>query len=310
MFKRIEEIHNTNNNIVIYVCVVGTYSHSNISLKNKIIEFIGSNNFISSENNTNLLKKIIYEKKINITQYDLSFYDNDFNNTMNQLFDEKIIPTIKSDDGENLFCNNGKNININLQIKNKILDLLPDIGYEFDEYLLPIHVVYENRIKFRLDFQKKHIILLGDLKSSNHQDYISHIVKNFFDNNSNIEFHFLTYMNVEQDSKYINLLTPNCKIWIENLNFYEFIKVSDLVIDLTKTPNSLVNEVISYGIPILKSNQNYSYKNFTYDFTFDLKKDCDTIERIIQNKLSNKIPLLSTDLSNEYCSFYSIISNK
>jgi E3 ubiquitin-protein ligase DOA10 len=117
-------------------------------------------------------------------------------------------------------------------------------------------------------------------------------------------------MNVEQDSKYINLLTPNCKIWIENLNFYEFIKVSDLVIDLTKTPNSLVNEVISYGIPILKSNQNYSYKNFTYDFTFDLKKDCDTIERIIQNKLSNKIPLLSTDLSNEYCSFYSIISNK
>lgn len=248
LIKRIEFLYDYSKDIEIFVCKIQKSTEkSNLQLENRIIKLVGTKNFFTSKTTD-----LIYKIKPDLCHYEHSTYDNNFNLLMEKEFEKKDFKFIRSNDCINLESNFGDRIEIGYPKVNNILSLLDDsIEYEFDKSKLPLHVKYQQRILFGLDFNNKHVLCIGDVNKipKNLVDFFNKM----YEINPKVEFHFLN--NVDVDSKFgkklLKKLTPSTKIWIENVDFYEFLQISDLVINFDTTNTTLINETLSYGIPQL-----------------------------------------------------------
>lgn len=248
LIKRIELLYDYKENVEIFVCKIQKSNEkSNLHLEDRILSLVGTKNFFSSEDTNS-----IYKIKPDICHFELSTYDNDFNELLEKEFDKKDFKFIKSNNSIDLESNFGDKIKIDYPKVNNILSLIDDsTEYEFDKNKLPLHVKYQQRILFGLDFNNKHVLCIGDVNK------IPKSLLDFFNKmyeiNPKVEFHFLN--NVDVDSDYgkglLKKLTPSTKMWIENVDFYDFLKISDFVINFDKTNTTLINETLSYGIPQL-----------------------------------------------------------
>jgi hypothetical protein len=288
LIKRIENIYKEENNIIIYVCNLGGDRINNNKLKLRIINLIGNNNYFSTTNES--LDSIIKDKNIDICQYDISDYDEEFNIFMEKKFNEKKTFFIKSYDGVNLISNSNDSHLIEYPIINNVNNLIdPNSDYKFDNKTLPLHVKYQYKILFGLDHLKKHIICIGDI--NNIPNKLINIISKSYNDNSNTEFHFLNY--VDEDSKNgkvtISKLSESTKIWQENVDFYDFILIADTVIYFNDGYSSLIDEVESYGITVN-----------------NIKK----ITNINDNKINRITPTNNKNFGQDYSNYYLSVRNK
>ena len=256
LIKRIKSLYDIDNDIIIYVCKPRSNSVSNQNYKNEIIDIIGTDNFIEIE--LDELDDTIKNLDINVCHYEISSYDENFNSFMEKKFIEKKTTIIKSIDGLELISNNDKKTKIPYPKENNVVKLLnPNIEYEHNKNELPIHVKYQERVLFNLGIFNSHIVCLGDVNNNNIPSNLYKVINEIHEINPMIEFHFFNYIdaNTDRGKKIITSLSPSTKIWLENINFYKFIMTSDIVIVFNNTTSSLINEVVSYGIPILNVNE-------------------------------------------------------
>jgi hypothetical protein len=293
LIKRIEYLYNDYDDILIYVCQVNNNNIQNIILRNRIINLIGVDNYFVIDNQD--ITTILKDKNISICHYDISPYDTNFNGIMDNVFNDKKYVVVKSMDGIELTSNNDEFVNIPYPKINNIINLLPeDSDYKFDENSLPLHIKAQQRVFFRLDVFKSHVVCLGDItKIPNTLIELSKSVPDI------IQFHFLNYINVDlvEHQKILSKLNPSSMIWSENVDFYDFIKISDLVIDFTNDDTTLVNEVISYGIRIMKLSRNNNENILKF-------------KTLLNDKSKQIIPTNNNYFSRDYKNYYLSIRSK
>jgi hypothetical protein len=308
LIKRIESLYSEDNDIIIYVCKINNDLSDNITLKNEIINLIGTDNYLTLGDNN--LNDIFIKYGINICQYDISLHDNLFNQLMDKIFNEKNINVIKSIDGINLTSNLGTYEKISYPMDNNVIKIISkDSEHKFDTEILPLHIQYQNKIIYGLNYDQKHIVCLGPLNKIPKQ--LINIINNFFNQDPNIIFHFLTSLDIESDygKNILNRLTPSTKIWLENVNFYDFIKIADLVIDYNNSFSSLISESISYGIPVITYNPFVSKNDFTHHTNYDTNKTTNLINNLLLNRGNCKIPTNPQNYGGEYKKFYDQFRN-
>lgn len=310
LYQRIKELYNYDQNVSINVCLVGKQEKINHVLKNKILYLIGTNNFHRIDCDVDSITKFLNENSFSVCQFDVSKTDKDFENLMSYVFSEKNITVIKSYDGENLITNTNKTKYINYPIKNNVLPYIPNVGYDFDKNVLPLHIGIQNKVLFRQDINSKNIIILGDIKNTDKQDYIIDLTNSIFSQNSLIQFHLLSYLDLNEDEVLISRLCKNTKIWLENVDFNDFIKLADLVIDIDHDSVVMNNEVISYGIPILIFGESNNKTDHVYYLTNILSKDISKIKNLLYSKIKRVIPTTKNEMGLSYFEFYNYLRNK
>jgi hypothetical protein len=307
LIKRIEYIYKSNFEIEFFVINFHSSEKNNPLLINKIINIIGSRNYFKIDKDINSILKIINENRIDICQYDLSFHDKNFNSLMFKLYENINIKTIKSDNGVDLISNINHNFKIDYPLVNNVLEYIPNVDYEFSKNELPLHEKIKRRILYSLDYTHKHIIcFVDDILNIPHS--LFKIIDSFKYNN-NVEFHFLNYLNNELDEnkKIILRLPQYTKMWLENIDYIDFILLSDLVLDFTTNYNSISIESLTYGIPTLKRNQKITGS----EFEVSLPNNTDLMIAEVKNNLFNKkkseILISGNNFSNQYHYFYSLL---
>ena len=288
LIKRIENIYKEDNNIIIYVCNLGDDGINNNKLKHRIINVIGNNNYFSTTNES--LDSIIEDNNIDICQYDISDYDEEFNIFMEKKFNEKKTFFIKSYDGVNLISSSNDYHLIEYPTINNVNNFLDsNSDYKFDNKSLPLHVKYQYKILFGLDHLKKHVICIGDI--NNIPNKLINIISKAYNDNSNTEFHFLNYIDADSKSGKVTIskLSESTKIWQENVDFYDFILISDVVIDFNNEHSTLIDEVKSYGIPVINIKEISNY--------------------VINNNINRIIPTNNKNIGRDYSNFYLSIKN-
>jgi hypothetical protein len=310
LLKRLQSIYETDFNIEIFVLNITNHIKNNQKIIDKIIRVIGPKNYLSCNGNFEDIKKLILENKIDLCQYDISYHDEDFNILMNELFVNGKLKMIKSKNGVELMSNTGDETKIEYPLLNNVIKFIPDVDYDFSKNELPLHEKIKNRIFYSLDYDHKHIICFVDDILKIPKDLYK-IIDSFRYNN-NIQFHFFNFLNHEEDeSKKIILRLPNyTKIWLENVDYNDFIILSDLILDFTTSYNSISLEGLSYGIPTLKVSE----KVTNSDFEINLPKQIDSMILEVKNRLfkkNNSEIIISNNLFNEdYYKFYNIVKNR
>ena len=313
LFKRIKYIYESNYDIELFVTTLPNKNKKdNIFLKEKIINLIGSKNYFEIGRTYEETLKIINDKKIDICHYENSLYDGDFNNIMNLIYlDNNNIKTIKSFDGINLESNNLIKKTIDYPLVNNVIRHIPDIDYKFDKNKLPLHVKLQNKIMYDGELHDKNILCFVD-DTFMTDSMLFEIITNINETNLDINFHFLNFLNVEnpQDNDIIKKLSHRTKIWLENVDFYTFILFSDLVLDFTTSNNTLSLECISYGIPILKPNEENKLNDFFYKIPKNTNKILYKIKNILYNDIERIIPSNSECFGYLYYKYYLSVKNK
>lgn len=295
LIKRIEYLYEFSKNIEIFVCKLESQTRkNNTRLENRIIKIIGTQNFLTS-NTTDILNEI----QSDIVHFEVSKYSNEFNSLMQKEFNEKKYKVVKSSDGINLISNFGTEVKIEYPKINNIIKLIENsLEHKLDTNTLPIHIKYQQRILLGLDMNKKHILCLGDLKEIPNSllNYISEIYKV----DSSIEFHFLNDLNVNSSfgERILNILTQSTKVWLENVDLYDFIKILDFVISFDKNDNLILFETESYGIPSMKWNNSSVIDNLKFINLQLIKKQV--------------LPLIEepVEFCETYLSFYGSLKSK
>jgi hypothetical protein len=312
LFKRIKYIYESNYDIELFVTTLPNKNKKdNIFLKEKIINFIGSKNYFEIGRTYEETLKIINDKKIDICHYENSLYDGDFNNIMNLIYLDNNIKTIKSFDGINLESNNLIKKTIDYPLVNNVIHHIPDINYKFDKNKLPLHVKLQNKIMYGGELHDKNILCFVD-DTFMTDSMLFEIITNINETNLDINFHFLNFLNVEnpQDNDIIKKLSHRTKIWLENVDFYTFILFSDLVLDFTTSNNTLSLECISYGIPILKPNEENKLNDFFYEIPKNTNKMLYKIKNILYNDNKRIIPSNIVCFGDLYYKYYLSVKNK
>ena len=313
LFKRIKYIYESNYDIELFVTTLPNKNKKdNIFLKEKIINLIGSKNYFEIGRTYEETLKIINDKKIDICHYENCLYDGDFNNIMNLIYlDNNNIKTIKSFDGINLESNNLIKKTIDYPLVNNVIRHIPDIDYKFDKNKLPLHVKLQNKIMYDGELHDKNILCFVD-DTFMTDSMLFEIITNINETNLDINFHFLNFLNVEnpQDNDIIKKLSHRTKIWLENVDFYTFILFSDLVLDFTTSNNTLSLECISYGIPILKPNEENKLNDFFYKIPKNTNKILYKIKNILYNDIERIIPSNSECFGYLYYKYYLSVKNK
>ena len=313
LFKRIKYIYESNYDIELFVTTLPNKNKKdNIFLKEKIINLIGSKNYFEIGRTYEETLKIINDKKIDICHYENCLYDGDFNNFMNLIYlDNNNIKTIKSFDGINLESNNLIKKTIDYPLVNNVIRHIPDIDYKFDKNKLPLHVKLQNKIMYDGELHDKNILCFVD-DTFMTDSMLFEIITNINETNLDINFHFLNFLNVEnpQDNDIIKKLSHRTKIWLENVDFYTFILFSDLVLDFTTSNNTLSLECISYGIPILKPNEENKLNDFFYKIPKNTNKILYKIKNILYNDIERIIPSNSECFGYLYYKYYLSVKNK
>jgi hypothetical protein len=241
-------------------------------LISKIIHNIGSENFIYGHLDLENIIKIIKEKKIDIVQFDYDRYDNEFNSDISILFESKSVKMIKSEKGEIFISNFSNESFIEYPVSNKVTNYIENVNYEFDKNSLPYHVQLASKIKHSVDINSKNVIcLLDDI------DEISIFFKKtceyFLSNNPNISIHILINVDINcpiiKDK--VNQLPSNIKIWLENVDFFEFVLLADLIVNFKNQSSSLPLECISLGIPILDFSNKLQKSSFVHNINNEEK---------------------------------------
>jgi hypothetical protein len=309
LLKRVENLYNSNYNIEIFVVNFLTKEKNNQTIINKIIGNVGSKNYLTCKKDLSLVYGLIEENKIDICQYEVSDYDIEYNTLMSELFSDVKIKTIKSENGINLISNLGNTIKIDYPLLNNVISYIPDVGYEFDVNSLPLHVKIQNKILYTFDYTHKHIICLVD-DIYNIPNRLYHIIDSF-KSLPNVQFNFFNFIDSENEesNRVIYRLSTNTKIWLENLDYTNFILLSDLVLDFTSTYNTITLDCISYGIPIIKTGQLITNGEFEILLP---KNNLDLVSRVKDNLFNNKkriIPTKENTFVKDYYSCYISIKN-
>ena len=231
---------------------------------------------------------------------------------MNLIYlDNNNIKTIKSFDGINLESNNLIKKTIDYPLVNNVIRHIPDIDYKFDKNKLPLHVKLQNKIMYDGELHDKNILCFVD-DTFMTDSMLFEIITNINETNLDINFHFLNFLNVEnpQDNDIIKKLSHRTKIWLENVDFYTFILFSDLVLDFTTSNNTLSLECISYGIPILKPNEENKLNDFFYKIPKNTNKILYKIKNILYNDIERIIPSNSECFGYLYYKYYLSVKNK
>jgi hypothetical protein len=224
----VENLYNSEYNIEIFIVNFLTKEKNNQIIINKIIGNIGSENYITCKKDLSSVYDLIKENKIDICQYEVSDYDVEYNTLMSNVFSDVKIKTIKSKNGIDLISNVGNNIKIDYPLLNNVIPNIPDVGYEFDINDLPLHVKMQNKILYTFGYTHKHIICLVD-DIYNIPNRLYHIIDSF-KSSPNVHFNFFNFIDTENEesNKVIYRLSTNTKIWLENLDYSNFILLSDL----------------------------------------------------------------------------------
>lgn len=309
LLKRVENLYNSNYNIEIFVVNFLTKEKNNQTIINKIIGNVGSDNYLTCKKDLSSVYDLIVENKIDICQYEISNYDVDYNTLMNEVFLDVKIKTIKSENGINLISNLGNTIKIDYPLLNNVISNIPDVDYEFDVNSLPLHVKIQNKILYTFDYTHKHIICLVD-DIYNIPNRLYHIIDSF-KSSPNVQFNFFNFIDSENEesNKVIYRLSINTKIWLENLDYTNFILLSDLVLDFTSTYNTITLDCISYGIPIIKTGQLITNSEFEIPLP---NNNIELISKIKDNLFNHKkriIPTKENTFNYEYNSYYVSIKN-
>ena len=309
LLKRVENLYNSNYNIEIFVVNFLTKEKNNQTIINKIIGNVGSDNYLTCKKDLSSVYDLIVENKIDICQYEISNYDVDYNTLMNEVFLDVKIKTIKSENGINLISNLGNTIKIDYPLLNNVISNIPDVDYEFDVNSLPLHVKIQNKILYTFDYTHKHIICLVD-DIYNIPNRLYHIIDSF-KSSPNVQFNFFNSIDSENEesNKVIYRLSINTKIWLENLDYTNFILLSDLVLDFTSTYNTITLDCISYGIPIIKTGQLITNSEFEIPLP---NNNIELISKIKDNLFNHKkriIPTKENTFNYEYNSYYVSIKN-
>lgn len=309
LLKRVENLYNSNYNIEIFVVNFLTKEKNNQTIINKIIGNVGSDNYLTCKKDLSSVYDLIGENKIDICQYEISNYDVDYNTLMNEVFLDVKIKTIKSENGINLISNLGNTIKIDYPLLNNVISNIPDVDYEFDVNSLPLHVKIQNKILYTFDYTHKHIICLVD-DIYNIPNRLYHIIDSF-KSSPNVQFNFFNFIDSENEesNKVIYRLSINTKIWLENLDYTNFILLSDLVLDFTSTYNTITLDCISYGIPIIKTGQLITNSEFEIPLP---NNNIELISKIKDNLFNHKkriIPTKENTFNYEYNSYYVSIKN-
>lgn len=309
LLKRVENLYNSNYNIEIFVVNFLTKEKNNQTIINKIIGNVGSDNYLTCKKDLSSVYDLIGENKIDVCQYEISNYDVDYNTLMNEVFLDVKIKTIKSENGINLISNLGNTIKIDYPLLNNVISNIPDVDYEFDINSLPLHVKIQNKILYTFDYTHKHIICLVD-DIYNIPNRLYHIIDSF-KSSPNVQFNFFNFIDSENEesNKVIYRLSTNTKIWLENLDYTNFILLSDLVLDFTSTYNTITLDCISYGIPIIKTGQLITNSEFEISLP---NNNLELISKIKDNLFNHKkriIPTKENTFNYEYNSYYVSIKN-
>lgn len=309
LLKRVENLYNSNYNIEIFVVNFLTKEKNNQTIINKIIGNVGSDNYLTCKKDLSSVYDLIGENKIDVCQYEISNYDVDYNTLMNEVFLDVKIKTIKSENGINLISNLGNTIKIDYPLLNNVISNIPDVDYEFDINSLPLHVKIQNKILYTFDYTHKHIICLVD-DIYNIPNRLYHIIDSF-KSSPNVQFNFFNFIDSENEesNKVIYRLSTNTKIWLENLDYTNFILLSDLVLDFTSTYNTITLDCISYGIPIIKTGQLITNSEFEISLP---NNNLELISKIKDNLFNHKkriIPTKENTFNYEYNSYYLSIKN-
>jgi hypothetical protein len=117
--------------------------------------------------------------------------------------------------------------------------------------------------------------------------------------NNNVQFHFLNHIDVNSNrgKKILSKLNTSTIVWLENVDFYEFIKISELVIDFTNDSTTLINEVMSYGIKIMQLKR--GKENNVSEFY-----------RLLRDKSKKIIPTNNNYFSRDYRNYYLSIRSR
>jgi len=307
LINRIKSLYGDDNNIVIHVCDFSSDKKTNNKLKIKILELVGSDNFYTIGYDKNEVLNLIKQNNIELSQYDFSSYDEEFNILMEDIFECGDVRMIQSKNGIDLVCNNSLTERIEYPTSNKIIDLIPtDLDTKFDQNEIPLHIRYQTAIFLGIDFNNHHVLCLGNIDEIPNE--ILELINSIYDFNKNIEFHFLS--DLDLDSKIINSLTKSTKIWLENIDYEELLLSTKLVIDFSGEYNSIIDESISLSIPIITKNNYIPNHSHIYRLTDDLTKNISLIKRLIFTKIKRLIPISKNDHSKNYLSFYSLVRSK
>lgn len=309
LLKRVENLYESEYNIEIFVVNFLTKEKNNQTIINKIIENIGSENYITYKKDLPSVYDLIEENKIDICQYEVSNYDVEYNILMSNVFSDVKIKTIKSENGIDLITNIGDNIKIDYPLLNNVIPNIPDVGYEFDVNTLPLHVKMQNKILYTFDYTHKHIICLVD-DIYNIPNRLYHIIDSF-KSSPNVQFNFFNFIDAENEesNKVIYRLSTNTKIWLENLDYTNFILLSDLVLDFTSSYNTITLDCISYGIPIIKKGEIITNSKFEIPLP---NNNIELISKVKDNLFNHKkriIPTKENTFDKEYNSCYISIKN-
>jgi len=309
LLKRIENLYNSNYDIEIFVVNFLTKEKNNQTIINKIIGNIGSENYLTCKKDLSSVYGLIEENKIDICQYEVSNYDVEYNTLMNEVFSDVNTKTIKSENGINLITNVGDNIKIDYPLLNNVIPNIPDVGHEFDINTLPLHVKIQNKILYTFDYTHKHIICLVD-NIYNIPNRLYHIIDSF-KSSPNVQFNFFNFIDDENEesNKVIYRLPTNTKIWLENLDYTNFILLSDLVLDFTSSYNTITLDCISYGIPIIKKGEIITNSEFEIPLPNNNLEFISIIKNNIFNHKKRIIPTKENTFVNDYYSCYISIKN-
>lgn len=310
LIKRTQLLYETDLNVEIFILNLITDKKNNQKLIDRVIDIVGSKNYLVSKKNVDSIESFVTNYKIDICQYDTSYYDEEFNNLMSEIFSNNEIKTIRSNDGVELISNTKDTTKIEYPLLNNIIPLIPEVDYNFSKNELPIHEKIKNRLLHSLDYTHKHILCFVDDIFKIPKDLYKII--DSFRYNHNVQFHFLNFLNHEDDeNKKIILRLPNyTKIWLENVDYNDFFILSDLVLDFTTTNGSLALDGLCYGISTLRVNKKITSSNFELTLSKEVDSMISEVKYNLFNKNNSEIIVSGESFTKEYYDFYNTIKNK
>ena len=308
IYNRIKSLYESQYNVEFFVLSFNKEKQNDL-LISKIIHIIGSENFIYGHFDSENIIKIIEEKGIDIVQFDYDRYDNEFNSDINILFESKSVKMIKSEKGE-LFTSNFFNESfIEYPISNKVTNYIENVNYEFDKNSLPYHAQLTSKIKHSVDINSKNVIcLLDDI------DEISIFFKKtceyYLSNNPDISIHILINVDINCPTikDKINQLPSNIKIWLENVDFFEFVLLADLIVNFKSQSSSLPLECISLGIPILDFSNKLQKSSFVHNINNE-EKITSKIKNLLYTKTKRIIPERGQSFCEKTYKLYDVVKN-
>ena len=104
-------------------------------------------------------------------------------------------------------------------------------------------------------------------------------------------------------------LPTYCRLWLESVDYNDFILLSDLVLDFTTHTNSLPYEFITYGKSILKLSPKILNNDFEKVLSDNLGVMINQVKTTLFNKSNHEIKPCNEDFSTKYYDFYISIRN-